>query len=898
LFILLAGSHLATPRLDSDQAVTGLMGIYILRGDFPIVFWGQHHAGIPESYGAAVTFAALGVSRFALCLVPAFSALGLTLLVYRTGRVLFGPEVGVLAVLFMTVVSPYVFAHYVRARSYYIEHLLLGQVVLLGAALCLTHGHALSESARSRVLIAMGLAGGVGLYCGFQIVDALLPAVVVLILVDLRLPLRRAAWLGVGAFALGSLPFWVYNLRHDWATFGVGVSFQGGESAAEAGRILFRDLLPIVLGVREWVDTVPYFPWPMSLVIPVAVGAVLVATVIRAVRSGGRQLRDDPALGGEALLLLAVLVTVGIVWYGRFVRVPRYLVPIVPPLALLQARACQLTWRRAPVMAMVATGLYLTAVGLPLLRDVTVLWPERRTAYRAERAADEALLAFLRAHQLTRAYAFDYWLAPRLTFDARAEIIVAEAWNERYPPHAAAVNGSSHPAYILRADPRDLDGSLASLGVRAHEDRVPGYTIVHDFTVPPDGVPLARTGWTVRTSDGRGAPATVVDTRLDTGWAAARGGPHSAWVEVDLGADRTTNGVVLVTDQPDHIPERLLIQAERDRGVWYDVTTTITNGVAAEWINGAPRVRPNRTLTIRFPPVATRRLRLVEAGPAERWSVAELFLLEPPGAGLAAPQATGLLHEGQALEMAGQPESAIVRYHEVMRMAPDAADGYEGFARLATELRLRGGSPVEQAARFTRLGLLDEARTMYADIAGGLEPGQTNAELARARARLAETAGDAPDAARLETEAAKVFAPARPVGVVLGRVVELLGYDVTPIPVRVGEPVEVTTHWRLFGTPPGSLMVWLQFRGDDQAVRFGDNYPLPAPVKGLSNPQHVSVSRGVTVPTHMAPGRYRVVAGVWNQASDWRLHRWWHRLVPLLETTLRLGTVEIVGPGD
>jgi hypothetical protein len=52
----------------------------------------------------------------------------------------------------------------------------------------------------------------------------------------------------------------------------------------------------------------------------------------------------------------------------------------------------------------------------------------------------------------------------------------------------------------------------------------------------------------------------------------------------------------------------------------------------------------------------------------------------------------------------------------------------------------------------------------------------------------------------------------------------------------------------------------------------------------------------MSVPPHIAPGRYRVVAGVWNPAAEWRLHRWWRRLVPTLDTTLPLGIVEVVGP--
>ena len=142
--------------------------------------------------------------------------------------------------------------------------------------------------------------------------------------------------------------------------------------------------------MREWVNTPPFLPWPASLVIPIAVVTTIAWSAVRVV-GGARRLRQDPALAGEALLLLTLAVTIGVVWYGRFVRVPRYLVPVAPVLALLLARACQLAWRRAPAVAAVGAGVYLLAVAIPLVGDVTLLRPARLAAYRAERAADEAL---------------------------------------------------------------------------------------------------------------------------------------------------------------------------------------------------------------------------------------------------------------------------------------------------------------------------------------------------------------------------------------------------------------------------------------------------------------------------------------------------------------------------
>ncbi len=62
----------------------------------------------------------------------------------------------------------------------------------------------------SGALIAMSLVAGTSLYFGFQIVGGLVTAMLAILLVEPRLPLRRAAWLAIGALLLGSAPFWIY----------------------------------------------------------------------------------------------------------------------------------------------------------------------------------------------------------------------------------------------------------------------------------------------------------------------------------------------------------------------------------------------------------------------------------------------------------------------------------------------------------------------------------------------------------------------------------------------------------------------------------------------------------------------------------------------------------------
>jgi len=895
---LLLALHLAFPRLDSDQAVTGLMGVHVLRGEFPTFFWMQDHAGVPESYAAAPLFFLFGISRRVLDVVPALSTLALSLAVYRTGVVLFGRGPALLSVLFMTVVSAYVAANYTLARAYYIEHLLVGQIVLYGAALWLARP--LSEPARCRVAIAIGLAGGIGLYFNFQIVDALVPAAFALLLVEPGLPLRRAAWLGGGAFLLGSLPFWAYNLTHDWATFVTGARFQGRISGAETARILFLDLLPVVLGVRSGGDQPAHLPGPLAWTIPLVVVGAVGLLLVRVVVGLGR-LRRDAARAGEALLLIGIAVTLGVIWSGGYIRVPRYLLPLTPLIALTLARAAQLTWRWTRVGTIVWVAVYLVAVGVDLAPDVTALRAEERARYRRERQADARLFEFLRAQDLRETYAFDYWLAPRLTFDARAEVIVAQPFNDRYPPHTRAVDRSARPAYVIQAGVETFRAWMDAMQVKAREDRVGEYHVFHDFTPPPDTRPLARSTFTVRTSPGRGDAASLTDARLDTGWSSARVATEPTWVEVDLGAERVLSGVTLVNDRAERVPDDLVVLVESAGARLRPVAALAPQGVAASWDNGAIRITLNRTLTVRFDPVTARRVRLVEKGPPGRWSVAELFLLGPAPPGAPPEPAVALVQEGRQLEDAGQVGPALLRYREAMRRSPDDPAGYDALARLTTLFRASVRSPLEHAARLTDLGLLTEARAAYADAMRALGSERVHVELWRLRARLAEADGDTREATRLAAEADAALVPARPVGAVVGGLAELVGYDVFPQPLRAGETIELATHWRLYRRPWGRVMVWTHLRADNrpdnQGTRFGDDYPLTGflPELGLT-PQHVSVRRRITVPADATAGRYRLVAGLWSPESGWRLHRWWRGILPTLDTTLELGRVEVVRP--
>ena len=74
---------LRVPRLWFDEATTGLLGLAVLRGDFPVYFFGQPFMGALDGYLAAPLYAVLGVSARTLELLPVLLAVAWLGLVLR-----------------------------------------------------------------------------------------------------------------------------------------------------------------------------------------------------------------------------------------------------------------------------------------------------------------------------------------------------------------------------------------------------------------------------------------------------------------------------------------------------------------------------------------------------------------------------------------------------------------------------------------------------------------------------------------------------------------------------------------------------------------------------------------------------------------------------------------------
>jgi 4-amino-4-deoxy-L-arabinose transferase-like glycosyltransferase len=386
---------LAVP--DSDEAVTGLMARHILHGEFPVFFWGQGYGGSQEAFLTAPLFLVAGSSWLTLRLVPIALTVVAAFLVWRVGRLTIGEPAATAAAALFWIWPPFAIAHTTRQYGFY------GSGLVYCAALLLLALRLVELPSRSRAGV-FGLVLGLAFWQTSQIVPV---AVGVVAWAILKKPAwLRHVWLAAAAFALGALPWIVWNLEHRWGSLHPKV---GGSSTYEHRlRIFFSPVLPMMLGLRS--------TFTQQLTLPAAATYLLYAVLAGLFGYGAYRLRRR-----NSSILYLVAAVFPFVWALSpltFIEYePRYLVIFTPVLVLLVAQLMT-TWGRAAVVLAAAAALSVV-----FLHRMETLPPDLNGVTEARGLAP--LVSVLDRLGLHRVYA-EYWASYVLDFDTRERIVAAE----------------------------------------------------------------------------------------------------------------------------------------------------------------------------------------------------------------------------------------------------------------------------------------------------------------------------------------------------------------------------------------------------------------------------------------------------------------------------------------
>jgi Dolichyl-phosphate-mannose-protein mannosyltransferase len=390
--------------LDGDEAVWGLMARHVLHGDIPTFYWGQAYGGSQETLVAAGLFWLFGAGTIALKIAPILFWTVATVLVWRVGRRTLDEPQGRLAAALFWMWPLFFVWKSTRAHGFYGAGLVFGLWAML-AALRLRERPTTLDAAQ------LGLALGLGWWATPQVAILGLPAV--LWLVWRRPAVVRAIPVGAVAFALGSLPWWIYNVRHHWASV-----HSGRDESSAYGHLhnLVSSTLPSALGLR--------LPFSLAWLPDVAVGAPLY--VLALAGFGWLLIRRPPRLGLPLLAAALFPVFYAASPYTWLNLEPRYLTLIAPVIVLLVAYAASST-RRALAIFLVAGALSVSGLAL-MVRDDLAASHAGGVALPAD---FRPLLRVLDANGVRRVWA-TYWIAYRVTFESGERIVAAEPGSDQY----------------------------------------------------------------------------------------------------------------------------------------------------------------------------------------------------------------------------------------------------------------------------------------------------------------------------------------------------------------------------------------------------------------------------------------------------------------------------------
>jgi 4-amino-4-deoxy-L-arabinose transferase-like glycosyltransferase len=651
LALAVRGIFFLAPSLDSDQAVVGLMGMDILDGHLPLMFWGQDYGGSLESMVAAGFFALFGVSRQSLYLSPTFMSLFYLWAVYLIGRDLWGRRAGLTA-LFLASLGPfYLIWHSVLPRAIYIDTLALGVWLIWITIRSLRREP--GAKGYARLCLAFGLVAGVAVWCHMLAVYFILPCALVWWRRDPRLVIRPAFALMMAGFFLGSAPLWWHNLVTDWSTYYFMFHPKPKEPFWQSLRFIWQRSLPVLLGAHYFA-----LAGKEAIVVPGLSQAVLGLTGLTALAGlffWGKNLLKRAVWGnrgdGSELLLLTVFTVVlvfgamGLSSSGTH----RYLVPLYAVWPLLMAWAFdRLAARALPGKLLAWSGLGALAALLAVgVYQVSPLGdPNLKPRYEGQTALAREMAGFLASQGVSHAYVSQYWVAPVLTFDCRRKVVFVVSRKDRNPAFERGLLRAKRFAFCEIGDPAvpRLRDNLLSVGARFQEHGLRGWRLFYNVTPPPEHPQaLSPADWRMEANPNPFWSPRAADYNANLGWRTLQGQEPGQRLLVDLGREvPEVCQVLLFNGMAEDAPHRIRVMGSADGKAWDKLVEVEGDPVPYAWTGGDKLVamRFDNWQELRFKPRGLRYLRLEQTGhrPNWNWSVLEI-LVGQAGAPKPDPQA-------------------------------------------------------------------------------------------------------------------------------------------------------------------------------------------------------------------------------------------------------------------
>lgn len=636
--------------ISTDEAYVGLMARHILSGEFPLVYWGTGYQGPIESYINAPLFYFLDFSPLSIRIFTLIWSILFLLLTFKLGKEIFGEEVGLLSMLFVTIPPGYITLAGALTISPYDTFLLVFGNIILLVGFNLVY-KSLDERKRVINFSILGLLSGLVFWAHMISIYYIITILIFLFLKDKLFFIKKESIVGFIFFLIGSLPLWIYNITHHFDSFALTKSVDFSEML-EKSKTMLTFTLPAILGFYtsiyiDYSGKENYINLPFSL--GVSFGIILIIFLLyfliirRKGLSGLLKLSLKYSNGFEMLFVFLLIV------FFAFIRTKRsdlyslrYLEPIYSVIPILLGYGTYKIYKRSKIIAIIFISIILCSY---LYANISIYrsWGDKKIAEeKFDLPNTKELVGFLKNEGIDRGYSH-FWLAYRLTFETNEEIVISPAYDERFgryrPRYFDEVASSPNVAYIFQkglgtisAD--NFEESLKMIGGDYRKRGIGRFTVFYLFKSP--FVEIPRTGWAVSSNYNSQKAAFAIDGDISTRWGT--GHPQVRGMNFEIEIPRpsllTKIEINLGKFKTDH-PRGLDIEVSEDRVNWKRVVFTQKEDIL-RWDKEQPRyfMRGDPIiLTYLFEPVRARFVRLFQTGsdPVFDWSIPEISLYSPAG---------------------------------------------------------------------------------------------------------------------------------------------------------------------------------------------------------------------------------------------------------------------------
>jgi 4-amino-4-deoxy-L-arabinose transferase-like glycosyltransferase len=529
----LLGAWLYRHDHNPDFGICALMAKHMAAGmGFPVFFYGQAYMGSIEPAVSAFFCRLLGSSGFAVCLGTAFVGMFILPVVYLWARDAAGRVAG-LAALAYCIIGPSGYFHYLASpRGGYAITILAGPLILWMAVRIV-----LQEVNNGRCHLAryalLGVVAGLAWWSNQLVTAALATAALLLAVALWRKALTLKPFAALLGFFLGSLPFWLWNAANDWQTFAFTRSFGRTPFLQGLGRFAGECMLRLFDVYRT--DAVTRAGIVSFHALAIAACVVATGRIVRKKGLKGPQLHVVTAL--SFFVVSAVLFSRS--HFAKF-GTPRYLLPLVPVLALLVGVATRwLTERVRPWLGWAP----LLAVVLFQIRGP--LFHYERTQERRDFCEKvQNLGERLDTNGVSTVYTpfglhgMNFLLEERIRFCGLG--------TDRYLPYSQAAESDDDMAVL--GDYDQIRHFLATTGTSSQHAGAGELVFRHRFSPPGDGIEEVSTEELAAITDSRRTDiaALVSDRNHDTSWQPSSSAMANRGLYVRLKAPREISAVRLV----------------------------------------------------------------------------------------------------------------------------------------------------------------------------------------------------------------------------------------------------------------------------------------------------------------------------------------------------------------